>query len=492
MSRVSLRLAHGETQTLEFFWNGRALQGRAGEHVAAALLANGIRTLAWTRKSHRPMGLSGNYVNGVLARVDGIPNVRLDQILVRAGMWVEMQNCWPSTGFDLLRLARFIPSGWIQGGFEHTNLIPSGNRLFRYWEDLLAFLAGVARPADVQRAHELVIPEGQALACQTLVIGAGPAGCAAANAAAEQGQDVLLVSRGTHPGRSLVAAGLTVPRLSAKVRTLFAVEVFGAYRGGDLLLAAPVDPSQGAVALSAEQVVLATGSRSCPPLVPGAWLPGVMDARCALELAYACAVAPGKAVAVVGNGEENAVAQRLRQLGVTVVAVKNIAALRRVIGAQRVEKVEFEHTIVCDALVHVGPWLQEASLEFQSAAQGLGQLRSGDSRFSRVGHAARADQPLPVSELAPLLLCPCMDVNSEEVAALIDEGIHDLEVIKRVTSCGMGPCQGQPCWDALRAFISARSGIPLAALPRPTLRPPRRNLTVAQAAGLTDTVEPLQ
>jgi sarcosine oxidase subunit alpha len=197
-------------------------------------------------------------------------------------------------------------------------------------------------------------------------------------------------------------------------------------------------------------------------------------------------------VVVVGNGEENVVAQRLRQLGVTVVAVKRLAALRRVIGAQRVEKVEFDDIVACDALVHVGPWLQEASLNFQSAAHGLGQLCSGSSRFTQVGRAATEDQAIPVSDLSPLLLCPCMDVSSQEVTELIDDGIVDLEVIKRLTSCGMGSCQGQPCWDALRAFVSARSGLPLQALPRPTLRPPRRNLTVAQAAGLVDTVEPLQ
>jgi sarcosine oxidase subunit alpha len=492
MSRVNLRLAHGATQTLEFFWNGKSLSGRPGEHVAAALLANGIRTLAWTRKFHCPMGLSGNYVNGVLARVDGIPNVRLDQVQVRPGMQVEMQNCWPCASVDVLRLARWIPAGWIQGGFEHTNLIPSGNRLFQWWENLLAFLAGVARPADVNRIRELTIPEGQALACEVLVIGAGPAGCAAANAAAEQGQDVLLVSRGAGPAQSLVAAGQPAPTLSAKVRVLYELEVFGAYREGELLLGAPIDPSKGAVALRAAQVVLATGSRSCPPLVPGAWLPGVMEARCALNLAFNCAIAPGNAVVVVGNGEENVVAQRLRQLGVTVVAVKRLAALRRVIGAQRVEKVEFDDIVACDALVHVGPRLQEASLIFQSAAHGLGQLCSGSSRFTQVGRAETEDQAIPVSDLGPLLLCPCMDVSSQEVAELIEDGIVDLEVIKRLTSCGMGSCQGQPCWDALRAFVSARSGLPLQALPRPTLRPPRRNLTVAQAAGLVDTVEPLQ
>jgi len=105
-----------------------------------------------------------------------------------------------------------------------------------------------------------------------------------------------------------------------------------------------------------------------------------------------------------------------------------------------------------------------------------------------------ADQLLPVAARSrhKALLCPCFDVSDHEVEALLAQGITDLEVIKRLTSCGMGPCQGQPCWDALRALVSARSGIALAGLARPTLRPPRRALSVAQAAGLASVVEPLQ
>ncbi|MBN2990675.1 (2Fe-2S)-binding protein, partial [Pseudomonas cedrina subsp. fulgida] len=131
MSTSRLRLASARGEGVEFFWNGRPMQGRQGESLATALLANGIRTLAWSRKSHRPLGYSGSYVAGVLARVNGVPNVRLDLLPVSVGVQVEMQNCWPGPAFDLLRLARLIPARWIQGGFEHTNLVPSGTVLFQ-------------------------------------------------------------------------------------------------------------------------------------------------------------------------------------------------------------------------------------------------------------------------------------------------------------------------------------------------------------------------
>jgi len=200
-------------------------------------------------------------------------------------------------------------------------------------------------------------------------------------------------------------------------------------------------------------------------------------------------------VVVVGNGEQAAVADRLRELGVNVVAHKPIGELRRVMGRNAVTGAVFDQPIACDALVHAGPWLVDASLTFQSRAEGLLQLRERrPSRLRTIGAAAEPDQWLPVAGHTgdAALLCPCFDVSCHEVEALIEQGITDLEVIKRLTSCGMGPCQGQPCWDSLRALVSARSGIPLHALPRPTLRPPRRALSVAQAAGLADVVEPLQ
>src|SRR5262245_43644368 len=92
-----------------FRWNGRKIPAREGESVAAALWRAGVTTIARSRKLHRPLGHSGSYVAGVLARVDGRPNVRLDLTPVRDGMDVEMQNTWPSPRFDLLKLAQLLP-----------------------------------------------------------------------------------------------------------------------------------------------------------------------------------------------------------------------------------------------------------------------------------------------------------------------------------------------------------------------------------------------
>ena len=66
-----------------------------------------------------------------------------------------------------------------------------------------------------------------------------------------------------------------------------------------------------------------------------------------------------------------------------------------------------------------------------------------------------------------------------------------VEELKRQTSCGMGPCQGLPCWELMRGLMlkvsDGRHGDD-----RPSHRGPRRGLTVAQAAGLDGLVEPQQ
>src|SRR5262245_58005729 len=113
------RLPHAATDRITIRWEGRPVEARAGDSVAAALYAAGIRTLARSRKFHRPRGLSGSFVAGVLARVDGVPNVRLDGTLVRDELEARAQNVWPSQRTDVLRLARFIPRRWLRAGFEH-------------------------------------------------------------------------------------------------------------------------------------------------------------------------------------------------------------------------------------------------------------------------------------------------------------------------------------------------------------------------------------
>jgi NADPH-dependent 2,4-dienoyl-CoA reductase/sulfur reductase-like enzyme/bacterioferritin-associated ferredoxin len=486
------RLPHARTARVAFTWNGHPIEAREGDTVGAALHAAGITTLARSRKRHRPIGLSGSFVSGSLATVNGRPNVRLDREPVAAGLDVRMQNTWPRADLDLLALARLLPARMTYAGFEHTNLMPSGTRRFEVWEKLLRFMAGVADAPPVQ--GDGAAPKGIRVAVDTVVVGGGPAGRIAASAAAQRGEHVMLISRGTTPGHSAARMVAPVPELDHRVDVRGGLEAFGIYRDGAFVAAAPLDGRTGALVVEPKRIVLATGRRSCPPLLSGADLPGVMDAPTALALAVDCGVAPGTQVAVIGTGAETEVAQRLRDLGVNVVATAPAASLRRITGRNVVTGIETDRLISCDTLVHAGPWRPDPALAFMAGCDGLLQLRDAPllSSVSLAGSASETAEPIILGP-APhdgAFVCPCMDVTAAEIMHHVRRGETDVEVLKRLTACGMGPCQGVPCWDQLAALLADEMGGTPADYGHPTYRGPRRGLTVAQAAGLDGLVEP--
>lgn len=485
------RLRHANPEPLQFYWNGRAVTGRAGDSIAAALYANGIRHLGQSRKFHRPQGLSGSFVGSALARVDGRPNVRLDLEPLRAGLDARIQNVWPSPTIDLLSLARFIPKPWLYAGFEHNNMIRDHTRAYTVWEHSLAYLAGIADPPD-PRLSTGPLP-GTILRADTAIVGAGPAGCAAANEAASRGERVILVTRGESYARFARSMGETAPVLDPRVNLVVGMEAFGLYRQGRILACAPAQHDRPGIVIETSRTIIANGRRSCPPVVPGNNLPGVLDAHSAMMLADTYGVSPGNAVFVIGTHAQNAVAARLQARGVNVVGTAPVGDIRQIHGRKQVTAVETSQRIDCDCVVHAGPWRGDANLLFQTASAGLLQLRSTDrpENIQVIGSAADENEPVMVGPVgdATALVCPCMDVTWGEVARHVDAGETDVEVLKRVTACGMGPCQGTPCWDLMAALLSKLTSIPAEVFGHPSYRDPRRSLTVAQAAGLDGLVE---
>ena len=87
-----LNFQRGEKLTFSF--NGQEIASYAGETIAAALHAAGIRELAKSPVLHRPRGLFcaiGN-CSSCLMVVDGQPNIRVCVTKVQPGMKVELQQ----------------------------------------------------------------------------------------------------------------------------------------------------------------------------------------------------------------------------------------------------------------------------------------------------------------------------------------------------------------------------------------------------------------
>jgi sarcosine oxidase subunit alpha len=489
------RRSGAEGERLTIFWNRRPVEARAGDSVAAALHRAGIRGIGCSRKLHRP--LSSDLVLGAQAQLDdgplgGVPNIRLDRLAVRPGLQLCTQNVWPSPRFDLLQLARLIPRRWLRGGFEHPRALPSGSRRFEVWERMLRFLAGGGDALSPSR-RGAILP-GEKITVDLAVVGGGPAGRRAAVAASGEGRSVLLISRSLRPGRFAAAMGEALPALPKAIRVLAGWEAAALYRRGRILLAAPHDGGSAAVVAPAE-IVLATGRRSLAPLVPGADLPGVMDLTAAVDLARHGAQPPGQRAFLIGTSALAAIAPRLQRLGLALAGMAEAGRVVRILGGSGVRGIELSggKRIACEAVIHAGPWRADPFLPFQAAADGELRLAADGlpPHIRLAGSAALPPEPVACARLDDrAFVCPCMDVTVAEIRDLVAAGEIHVEVLKRLTGCGMGPCQGMPCWDNLAAALGHLTGRPAESFGHPSYRAPRGGLTLAQAAGLAELVAP--
>jgi sarcosine oxidase subunit alpha len=72
-----------------------------------------------------------------------------------------------------------------------------------------------------------------------------------------------------------------------------------------------------------------------------------------------------------------------------------------------------------------------------------------------------------------------MGTTVDDLAAAWDAGYTELELLKRASWAGLGPCQGGACLPHVRAWIGSRTG----SVPDPfTARPASRQITLAEAA----------
>ncbi len=205
------RLAEGglidRTQPVGFHFNDTPYEGYAGDTLASALLANGVHLVGRSFKYHRPRGVfSGGAEEpnalvqiGEGARSD--PNMRATQVELIEGLTAKSQNCWPGVGFDvsapLDKLSRFLPAGF----YYKTFMWPAS--FWMKYEYVIRHAAGLGeapRERDPDRYDKTYAH------CDVLVVGAGPAGLAAALAAAETGARVVLAEQDAALGGALLGA----------------------------------------------------------------------------------------------------------------------------------------------------------------------------------------------------------------------------------------------------------------------------------------------
>jgi NADPH-dependent 2,4-dienoyl-CoA reductase/sulfur reductase-like enzyme len=172
-----------------------------------------------------------------------------------------------------------------------------------------------------------------------VIVGAGPAGMAAAIAAAEAGLRPLVVDEAPQPGgqiyRQPPAVFPSTPpagrgaallgrfrRLGDRVELLLGASAWGVFPPRRLAVLGP----DGNQTIEAEHLVLAPGAAEyCPPF-PGWTLPGVMTPGGAQSMVKTMHVLPGRRALVAGTGPFLlVVAEQLHRAGMEVAGVVEMA-----------------------------------------------------------------------------------------------------------------------------------------------------------------------
>ena len=444
-----------------------------GDTIAVALHRAGVRTLSRSVKRHRRRGLycgTGDCPS-CLMTVDGVPGIRTCLTPAKDGMRVTREGGWPSTEHDLLSIADRLHA-LVPVGFYHKTFIrprwawPLAERAIRRATGLGRLPAG---PPSIGRARHL--------RCDVLVVGGGPAGRAAAEAAAARGDRVVLCDEGEG-----------VEPIDG-IDVLAGHAAIGVYEGPFV----PVASEDEVVWIRPRRVVVATGAVEAHPIFPGNDLPGVMLGRAAALLAGRGVRAGTTAVMVVADDEGLDHLRAMLGAGVRVAAVAGPAevvervpdGIRTLPGAQVVRadgrrSVRFAvlrdaagvtRGIRCDAFVlSVG----------RVARDELARTAGPGEMVDVIGDAASAASPTAVGRDG--IVCLCEDVSMHDLRRAWSEGFRSSELLKRYTTVTMGPCRGAMCGRHLAAFAAARGAAAKAAA-RTTARPPVRPVALEVLAG---------
>jgi sarcosine oxidase subunit alpha len=344
------------TQRVRFKFDGRPYEGFAGDTLASALLANGVHLVGRSFKYHRPRGFlaaGSEEPNGLVtvtrdaARVT--PNLRATQVELYDGLIAESQNRWPSLQRDFGRINDLLSAFFPAGFYYKTFMWPR-----KAWK--LLYEPMIRRAAGLGRAPVHADPDRYAQRyahCDVLVVGAGPAGIAAALSAAESGARVILCDETNEFGGSLltdtsaVIDGQTAPAWvkrgvaslaqNSRVTLLARTTAFGYFphnliglnqRLVDHLASAPVNqPRERLWQVRAGSVVLATGAIERPLVFPGNDRPGILLAGAAQTYLNRYGVCVGRRVVVVTSGDEAyQAALDLHAAGVVIAAIADLRA----------------------------------------------------------------------------------------------------------------------------------------------------------------------
>ncbi len=416
-------------RAISFTFDGVVRQGCEGDTLASALIANGVHLVGRSYKYHRPRGFlsaGAEEPNALVAIARGpgriTPNLRATQIELTDGLVATSQNRWPSLKFDVGEVNDLV-APLIGAGFYYKTFM--GPDLFgKNWAWKNVYEPAIRRAAGLGSAPRDPDPDRYTRYfdhCDVLIVGAGPAGLAAALAASKSGARVVVCDENPTLGGSLIAdtrarigdvsarqwLDQTIAALGAapNLRLMTRTQAFGYYAQNFValneripepdLIADPDLPRERLWQMRAREVVLATGAIERPLVFPDNDRPGVTLAGAARRYLNQYGVKVGARV-VVATAHDSAylAALDLKQAGVDVALIADLrseatgplpdaareagievaakAAIHGVEGRLRIKAVRLAadpggvRKIPCDALLMSGGWTPSVHLFSQS------------------------------------------------------------------------------------------------------------------------------
>ena len=403
---------------IQFTFDGRKYSAYEGDTLASALLANDCLLLARSFKYHRPRGMFslGSEEPCALVTVGSgnrsEPNTRATMVELYDGLVARSQNAWPSLRFDIGAINNLF-GRFFSAGFYYKTFMWPGAKGWQFYERFIRRTAGMgfAPPSADPDRYERI----EAF-CDVLIVGAGPAGLAAAATAARSGARVLIADENAVPGGAIVR-GLTADneQLSRwatqvladlesmdNVTILSRCTAFGYYDSNVLGLVERLNEHVAEIpagmarqrhwVVRAREVILATGAIERPMLLADNDLPGIMLASAAHGLLREFGVCPGKDILIYANNDSAyvtalALAPHAR---VTVVDSRSECSqalldachganvitffnnrVRNALGKRRIRAVQLGdgQKIACDALLLAGGWTPMIALHSQAGGK---------------------------------------------------------------------------------------------------------------------------
>ena len=346
--RIDTKGLIDRTHPISFRFDGKSYMGCAGDTLASALMANGVKVVGRSFKYHRPRGIltAGSEEPNAMVEIleDGqqTPNTRATMQELYEGLTAQSQNRWPSLRWDALSVNDYA-APFLSAGFYYKTFMWPRSFWERLYEPMIRRAAGLG---SLSGKHDEADYEKAFAFCDLLIIGAGPTGLMAALTAARAGADVILATEDCRLGGRLLSDDAQIGNAPAvgwvtdtenelralpNVRILTRTTVTGAYDHGSYgalervglhLPHKPHLPRECFWRITAARAILATGALERPIAFPNNDRPGILMAGALQTYLNRYGTVPGANITLFANNDNaRHVARQLIAAGVSVKAI---------------------------------------------------------------------------------------------------------------------------------------------------------------------------